>query len=138
MDGGCAHPMQKAALPLLDKKIADQEAAAIQKLFADKKEYLVNSLKALGVTFPFETEGSFYAWGDLSGLPENLNTGMKFFQAALEEGVITVPGSFFDINPGGRRPDRPSRFKNYSRFSFGPSMEELVKGIDRLKKIIQQ
>ena len=27
---------------------------------------------------------------------------MKFFKAALDKGVITVPGSFFDINPGGR------------------------------------
>jgi aspartate/methionine/tyrosine aminotransferase len=136
MDGGCAHPMQKAALPLIEKDIADQEAKAIQKHFLEKRNYLTKGFEELGIRVPATPDATFYLWGDLSALPEHLNTGMKFFKACLQEGVITVPGSFFDINPGGRRPDRPSRFEQYSRFSFGPSMKDLTKGLKKLKKII--
>jgi len=138
MDGGCAHPMQKAALPLLEKSFADQEAIAIQKNFSIKKTFLIDNLMRLGISVPVMPEGSFYCWGDLGQLPEHLNTGMKFLTACLKEGVITVPGSFFDINPGGKRADRPSRFEKYSRFSFGPSLEELKRGVNKLEKIINK
>ena len=61
---------------------------------------------------------------------------MNFFRRALDVGVIVVPGVFFDINPGKRRPDRVSRFGHYARFSFGPSMEEVHFGLQQLKKLI--
>ena len=49
---------------------------------------------------------------------------MQFFKAALEEKVICVPGEFFDVNPGKRRAGRPSRFRQYARFSFGPDEDD--------------
>ena len=39
-------------------------------------------------------------WGRVDELPESLNRDMLFFEQALEEKVITVPGRFFDIDPG--------------------------------------
>ena len=47
---------------------------------------------------------------------------MAFLKAALEQKVICVPGEFFDVNPGKRRAGRPSRFRQYVRFSFGPEI----------------
>jgi aspartate/methionine/tyrosine aminotransferase len=70
-------------------------------------------------------------------LPEPLRTGMGFFRAALDHRVIVVPGEFFDINPGRRRAERPSRFRSYARFSFGPSMESVRLAMRRLEELVR-
>ncbi|MDH3845457.1 MAG: pyridoxal phosphate-dependent aminotransferase, partial [Myxococcales bacterium] len=83
-----------------------------------------------------EPEGTFYAWGDLSGLPASIRSSDDFFRAALEQQVICVPGHFFDVNPGKRRSGRPSRFLNHMRFSFGPPMPVLEEAIERLRDMV--
>jgi hypothetical protein len=52
--------------------------------------------------------------------------------------VISVPGKFFDVNPGNRRGHIPSRLNKYIRFSFGPSMAEVERGLLRLKEVIAE
>jgi N-succinyldiaminopimelate aminotransferase len=74
----------------------------------------------------------------VSALPEGLNTGMDFFHACLEKKVIAVPGEFFDVNPGKRMKNAGSRFKNYLRFSYGPDMETINKGLARLEEMVQE
>ena len=136
LDGGCARPMQLASLDIVNSKIANQEAQSIQKEFIKKRDFIYNELTSLGIKISPKPDGAFYCWGDVSALPNSINDGISFFRKALEHKVITVPGQFFDINPGQRRSNRPSRFKNFVRFSFGPSIEELEMGIDSLKKMI--
>ena len=94
---------------------------------------MLDGLRELGVRFDAEPDGTFYCWGDLSALPEPLNDGMGFFRWALEQQVICVPGEFFDINPGKRRSGRGSRFRRYARFSFGPELEAISAGLERLQ-----
>ena len=65
-----------------------------------------------------------------------LNDGMAFFRAALEEKVICVPGEFFDVNPGKRRSGRPSRFRDYVRFSFGPEEAMVAEGVRRIARMV--
>jgi aspartate/methionine/tyrosine aminotransferase len=89
------------------------------------------------VRFDLAPEGTFYWWGDVSALPAKLNTGMTFFQQALEHQVICVPGEFFDVNPGKRRSGRPSRFRNYVRFSFGPEERAVVEGVRRIQEMVK-
>jgi aspartate/methionine/tyrosine aminotransferase len=50
--------------------------------------------------------------------------------------VITVPGEFFDVNPGKRRGGRPSRFRRHLRFSFGPPVAKLELALDRFRELI--
>ena len=69
-------------------------------------------------------------------LPPPLDDGMGFFRAALDKKVITVPGEFFDVNPGKRR--ALSRYQSYSRFSFGPSLPELERGLDSIERLIRR
>lgn len=138
LDGGCARPMQKAALNLVTQEIADQEATAIKQTFTAKRDYLFKELNQLGIKVDPKPSGGFYCWGDISKLPTELNTGMNFYRQGLDVGVITVPGAFFDINPGHRRPDRKSRFTHYVRFSFGPAQEELERGVASLKKLLKK
>ena len=63
--------------------------------------------------------------------------GMALFEHALARKVITVPGVFFDVNPGRRR-SRGSRFHRYVRFSFGPGMDVLDRACDRLDALVRE
>ncbi|MDB4950960.1 MAG: aminotransferase [Gemmatimonadetes bacterium] len=136
LDGGGSRPLQRAAIPLLQPESVRAETAAIRQAFLRKRRVLVDGLRAAGLRLEVEPEGTFYAWADLSALPEPLNDGMGFFRAALEEKVICVPGEFFDINPGKRRSGRPSRFRQYARFSFGPEEEFVAEGARRIGELV--
>lgn len=137
LDGGGSKPLQRAAVPLLQTDRVRQEARAIQATFLPKRDFLMRRLADLGVKFDLVPEGTFYAWGSVAGLPPAIADGMAFFKAALEQRVITVPGEFFDVNPGKRRRGSFSRFKNYVRFSFGPEMATLATAVGRLETMIQ-
>jgi hypothetical protein len=54
----------------------------------------------------------------------------------LERNVITVPGEFFDVNPGKRRGGRPSRFRRHLRFSFGPPLARIELALERFRELI--
>jgi aspartate/methionine/tyrosine aminotransferase len=138
LDGGASAPMQRAAIELLTTDHVERETTALRQAFGEKRDMMVSGLKKLGVRFDSEPEGTFYAWGDLSGLPDSINTGMSFFKAALKKQVITVPGTFFDVDPGQRRIGRPSRFRHHARFSFGPSSERIGVALQRMAQVIEE
>jgi hypothetical protein len=138
LDGGGSAPMQRAAISLLTTDHVERETSALRTSFRAKRDYLVKSLRELGVSFDCEPEGTFYAWGDLKALPEPVNTGVGFFKAALQKKVITVPGTFFDVDPGQRRYGRPSRFRHHMRFSFGPSMDKIELAVERMRELINE
>ncbi|MFN8010503.1 MAG: pyridoxal phosphate-dependent aminotransferase [Holophagaceae bacterium] len=136
LDGGGSRPLQRAAIHLLDDAAMEAETRATHAAFRAKRDLMVSRLERLGVRFDRAPEGTFYAWGDVSALPVGLNDGMGLFRALLQEKVIVVPGEFFDINPGKRRPGRGSRFRQHVRFSFGPSMGTVEKALDRIEKVV--
>ncbi len=138
LDGGGSRPLQRAAIPLLDPDFTLREAAAIQTAFAKKRALLLGRLTKMGFEIDCDPEGTFYAWASTRALPKALADGMAFFRAALEEKVICVPGEFFDVNPGKRRADRPSRFREQVRFSFGPAYEACAEGMDRLERLVSR
>jgi len=138
LDGGGSRPLQRTALELLTQEHVEQETAAIRTSFRDKRNLLINGLREIGVKFDAEPEGTFYAWGDLSQLPESINTGTSFFRAALDKKVITVPGEFFDVDPGRRRSGRMSRFRHHTRFSFGPDRAQLEEALVRFKALVAE
>ena len=137
LDGGPAHPIQSAALRLVNFETATKEAKSIQEMFSKKRSFLLESLKKLKIEMVNTPEGGFYAFPNLSQMPEKLRDGMTFFHEALKHNVIVVPGEFFDVDPGNRRDHIPSRLKNYIRVSFGPSMQELERGMNSIKSLIQ-
>ncbi len=137
LDGGGSKPVQRAAVPLLAAEHVESETRAIREAFLRKRTILMEGLREMGVRLDLEPEGTFYCWGDISALPKGLDDGMSFFRAALERQVITVPGEFFDVNPGKRRSGRPSRFKNYVRFSFGPEEKVVEEGVARIQEMVR-
>ena len=138
LDGGGSRPAQQAAIPLLEDSVTDQETAAIRQTFVTKKDFLVKRLQELGVVIDREPEGTFYVWGSVENFPPAIQQAMDFFSACLNEKVVTVPGPFFDINPGKRRQGRESRFKSHMRFSFGPRLEVLETACNRIEEILKK
>lgn len=136
LDGGGSRPLQRAAIPLLSEAVTQGEIDAVQKTFRRKRDLLLSQFAQLGIHVERPPEGTFYVWGNVRNLKPGLNDGMSFFRKALEHEVICVPGEFFDVNPGRRRADRPSRFRSHVRFSFGPPQEQLELGLQRLAELI--
>jgi hypothetical protein len=138
LDGGGSRPLQRAALPLLEPAAVRAETRALRRCFVPKRDRMIEGLGALGIRFDLLPEGAFYLWGDVSRLPPPLNDGHGFFQAALAEKVICVPGEFFDINPGRRRPGRLTRYRQHVRFSFGPELAQLERGLSALGRLVDR
>ncbi|MDX2087325.1 MAG: pyridoxal phosphate-dependent aminotransferase [Kofleriaceae bacterium] len=136
LDGGGSRPLQRKAIELLSPTSAMAETKAIHAAFAKKRAKLLNGLRDLGLTIDLSPEGTFYVWASAEHLPASISDGMSFFRAALDRKVITVPGEFFDVDPGKRRGLRPSRFRRHLRFSFGPAMGRLETALERLKDLI--
>lgn len=137
LDGGPSRVTQRAALAALVPEIAEQETTALRTVFAEKRNLMVAALTEMGVTFAAEPDSTFYAWGCLSDLPAPLNDAKDFFWRALDRKVLTVPGEFFDINPGKRR-HGTSPFAQWMRFSFGPPRDNLVMGLERLTEMVSE
>jgi len=138
LDGGGSRPLQRAAIPLMEEEHVRKETLATHAVFREKRDRLLSRLERIGIRTDRAPDGTFYVWGNVSGLPPPLNEGMGFFRAALERKIITVPGEFFDVNPGKRRSARGSRFKGYVRFSFGPSLSVLEKAAGVLEELVAE
>lgn len=138
LDGGGSRPLQRAAIPLVEPARVEAESAAIRRVFAAKRDLMLRRLYEMGIGVDREPDGTFYVFAHLRDLPPALADGMAFFRAALEEKVISVPGVFFDVNPGGRRSSFLCRFHQYVRLSFGPEVGEVERGLDRLEGMIRR
>jgi N-succinyldiaminopimelate aminotransferase len=136
LDGGGSRPLQRKAIELLAPTAAMAEAKAIHQAFGKKRARMLNGLRDLGFTVDLPPEGTFYVWASAEHLPPSIRDGMSLFRAALDRKVITVPGEFFDVDPGHRRGSRASRFRRHLRFSFGPPLERLELALDRLKDLV--
>jgi len=136
LDGGGNRPLQRAAIPLLDPAATQAETRAIAAEFGKKRAKLLNGLRDMGFHVDLPPEGTFYVWASAQHLPPSIADGMSFFRAALDRKIITVPGDFFDVDPGKRRGGRTSRFRKHLRFSFGPPMAKIETALERIRGLI--
>jgi N-succinyldiaminopimelate aminotransferase len=137
LDGGGSRPQQRAAVDLMSPDLVLAETRAIRDAFLPKRELMLRRVHEMGLRIYPDPAGTFYAFVSVRDLPEPIADGLAFFRRALEHQVICVPGVFFDVNPGHRRSQRLSRFHQHVRLSFGPSMDEVRGGLDRLEEMIQ-
>ncbi|ORY28516.1 pyridoxal phosphate-dependent transferase [Naematelia encephala] len=138
LDGGASHPLQMAAIPLLDYDRVQQDKISLQRCFRQKRDHVLARLEALGLKVAVPPKATFYIWLDLSGLEPPLNNGLVFFEELLREKTICVPGLFFDINPNQRRNLFHSPCHHFVRLSFGPKMETLDKGLDAIGRVLEK
>ncbi|KAI9321812.1 aminotransferase [Dichotomocladium elegans] len=138
LEGGANHPLQLAAIPLLDPAVFKDEAKHLQAHFRAKRDFVLSRLDEIGLHVRVEPQATFYIWLDLSNLPPPINIGLNFFEECLREKVIVVPGIFFDVNPANRRELFESPCHHFVRLSFGPPMEELAKGLDAIERVVNK
>jgi len=138
LDGGANHPLQLAAIPLLDPVHVKQEKLALQKHFKAKRDHILARLKALHLEVDIPPTSTFYIWLNLEKLPAPLNNGLTFFEELLKEKTIVIPGIFFDINPAHRRNLFNSPCHHFVRLSFGPPLKDLDMGIDAMERVLKK
>ena len=137
IDGGPSRIVQRAAMEALEPAYADQETQALRDVFSRKRNLMIERLGEMGIRCALDSESTFYAWASIADLPAPLNDAETFFRRALSRKVMTVPGVFFDVNPGKSRPG-PSPFLSWVRFSFGPPEDNVRLGLDRLSEVIEE
>jgi N-succinyldiaminopimelate aminotransferase len=138
LDGGGSRALQRKAIELLEPEATLAETRAIHAEFGKKRLRMLNGLRDLGLTVDLPPEGTFYVWASVQHLPPSISDSMSFFRAALDQKVITVPGDFFDVDPGKRRGGRASRFRRHLRFSFGPTMAKVDLALERIRALVAE
>lgn len=138
LDGGSNAPFQYAAIDFLEPLKVKQEMKALQLHFKMKRDYIIGRLSKMGFNFNELTtpNSTFYLWLNLSHLPQKLSNCLGFFHECLHEKVIVVPGFFFLINPQNLSNLEDVIWYNYVRISYGPELNQLVKGMDGIERIL--
>ena len=137
LDGGANAPFQEAAIPMLEPQLVRTEMKALQTHFRMKRDFVLKRLKEIGFLLKYQPDSTFYIWLNLEGMPDSISDGLKFFNACLKEKVIVVPGIFFDLNPSKRRDLFDSPCHHFVRFSYGPKMSVLERGLDSIERVVQ-
>ena len=61
-----------------------------------------------------------------------------FVEEGLKEKVIMVPGNSFDIDPKNRRNLDVQPYSKFVRISYGPPMEDLIRGIASITRVVKK
>lgn len=136
IDGGPSTVAQRAALQVLQPERADQETTAVRTVFSAKRRVMLDGLGTLGFVCERPGRGTFYIWANVSELPAPLNNPDNLFRLALSKKVMTVPGRFFDVNPGLRRAPNKT-YDQWVRLSYGPPLANVELGLSRLEDLIK-
>jgi aspartate aminotransferase len=100
--------------------------------FEKRKTYIVERLNSIPGMKCFSPQGAFYAFPNVSGYfgkrfnGKEINSSMSFTEFLLEEAkVAVVPGDSFGAD-------------DHVRISFATSMENIVKGMDRIEEAVKK
>lgn len=138
LDGGANHPLQVAAIPMLNSPRRDRTHLSRHEDFADKRKTMIGHLRNMGVTLASQPDGTFYLWGDISELVSDRDP-IEVARAFIRAKVIPwVRGPEFcvDTNEESRRVSLPD-YKHLARFSYGPRKDIMVAGLRRMKRVVK-
>ncbi len=100
---------------------AEKETKEMRRIYNQRREYMIPRLKKMGLGISVEPTGAFYIFANAKHIPKDSYTLALDILEKVHVGV--APGIDFGINGEG-----------YLRFSYANSMENLIKGLDRLEK----
>ena len=108
-----------------------EEMEKMRQEFEKRRNYIVDKLNSINGIKCVKPNGAFYVFPNISKLlgkkygNKTINTDIELCEYLLDNAKIAVvPGSAFGL-PG------------YIRLSYATSMENIIKGIDRLAKAVQ-
>lgn len=116
-------PAQHAALAAFSP-----ESVAIleqrRKEFEQRRDYLLPALRELGFDIPSQPQGAFYLYANCTKFSDD---SFAFTEHLLEEvGVAITPGIDFGIH----------KASEHVRFAYTTSIENLEKGVERLRSFV--
>ncbi|MDO8909741.1 MAG: aminotransferase class I/II-fold pyridoxal phosphate-dependent enzyme [Pseudohongiella sp.] len=92
--------------------------------YRQRRDYLAMSLKSLGLILPWDPQGAFYCYADVSRFSDDCEA---FCHQLLEQhGIAATPGTDFGEHHASR----------YVRFAFTSSLQNLEKAIGRLSRAL--
>lgn len=103
----------------------------MNQIFDDRRKLMLGLLKDIEGFYCFEPKGAFYVFINISALygkkyQDNvINGSMSFAENALKFGVAVIPGIAFGDD-------------DCIRLSYAVSNDDIITGIDRLKKFIKE
>lgn len=114
---------QRAGIAALRE--ADSDVEQMKNIYNERRKYLISRLRELGFRITVEPTGAFYIFVDARHLSTD---SYKLAFDILEKAHLGVtPGIDFGENGEG-----------YLRFSYANSLENIIEGLNRLEKYIQE
>ncbi|MEJ2100212.1 MAG: pyridoxal phosphate-dependent aminotransferase [Desulfobacterales bacterium] len=114
--------VQKAAIAAL--KHAGDDVARMQKIYNQRRIFIIRRLKELGFGITVEPTGAFYVFANAKHIS---NDSYQLAFDILEKAHVGVsPGIDFGQNGEG-----------YLRFSYANSLENIEEGMDRLERYLE-
>jgi aspartate/methionine/tyrosine aminotransferase len=113
---------QRAGIAVL--KDAGSEVENMKRIYNERRIYMISRLRELGFKIPVEPIGAFYVFVDASHL--SANSYELAFDILNKAHVGVTPG--IDFGAGG---------EGFLRFSYANSLENIIEGLNRLEKYIQ-
>lgn len=116
---------QYAALAAFDFQVLE-ELESRRRKFEDRRDFLYDSLLALGFRIEVKPQGAFYLYADCSRLTSD---SYRFALELLEQaGVAVTPGCDFG----------QVRASSYVRFAYTTDLEVLQEGVERIGNFIRR
>lgn len=113
---------QRAGIAALRE--ADADIAHMKNIYNERRKYMIGRLRSMGFKITVEPTGAFYVFVNARHLATD---SYKLAFDILENAHVGVtPGIDFGENGEG-----------YLRFSYANSLENIIEGLNRLKKYIQ-
>jgi len=122
---------QYASVAALTDSKGDEFVANMQKVFDERRQLMVKTLKEIEDIVCIEPKGAFYVFVNVSKLYGKkfdgtvINGSLSFADCALKKGVALIPGVAFGND-------------ECIRLSYAISKEDIVEGLKRLKEFISE
>ena len=122
---------QYASVEALSSSESDKFISSMQKIFDDRRKFMVQYLQSINDIVCIEPKGAFYVFVDVSKVygrkfeDKEIKGSLSFAECALNRGVAVVPGVAFGDD-------------NCIRLSYAISIEDIKEGLNRLKLFIEE
>ncbi len=126
----CSISQYASTTALVDPE-GEKFVSEMQKVFDERRQYMVKTLQSMDGIVCIEPKGAFYVFVDVSGLYGKcydgtvINGSLTFADCALKKGVALIPGVAFGDD-------------NCIRLSYAISLEDIKEGLNRLNEFIKE
>jgi aspartate/methionine/tyrosine aminotransferase len=104
---------------------AEKETRQMRKIYNERRKYVIERLKTMGLGITIEPTGAFYVFANARHI--SMDSYSLAFDILEKAHIGVTPGIDFGANGEG-----------YLRFSYANSMENLVIGMDRMETYLKE